>query len=111
MATRTWDNYVLEHRIEYGSAARRNRGRYSGAKVHRLSCQYVIGLVDPTLTPKPGTISAAFARTGKPVLFSCWPCCGCTQGQHAGTPTPGLSQADVTCTKCGTDRPSPKEME
>lgn len=66
---------------EVGSAARRNRGQFSGQKIHRLVTTY---------------------RDGR--LIHCSPVCGCTQGQFAGTPSPRLTQADVTCTKCGGPR-------
>jgi hypothetical protein len=95
------DNMILETRYEFGSAAQRNRGRYSGAKVHALYCQYVVGRVDPSLPTAPGTYEHAFAVTGKPVLYCCRPRCGCTSGQHAGRPIHGLTADRVTCTKCG----------
>lgn len=100
---RTWGGLILQTRVEYGTAARRNRGRYAGHKIHRLISEYVVGLT-PGHVPAPGTVSAAFARSGRPQLFSCHPACGCTQGQHAGRPAynlPGRNPADsVTCTKC-----------
>lgn len=98
--TRTWGGLILEMRIEYGSAARRNRGRYAGQKVHRLISEYVVGL-EAGHQPRPGSCGAAFLRDGKPVLFACSPACGCTQGQHAGRPFPGLTAERVTCAKCG----------
>lgn len=36
MTTREWGGLILETRYEFGKAARRNRGNYSGEKVHRL---------------------------------------------------------------------------
>lgn len=88
-----------ETRIEYGVAARRNRGSYTGQKTHRLVCTYIIGL-DEGEEPRPGTYARSFKQTGEPVLLSCHPACGCTQGQHAGRPVPGRTEADVTCEKC-----------
>lgn len=98
MPTRTWSGLILESRTEFGSAARKNRGRHAGAKVHRLHSEYVVGLEDGH-TPHPSSYGAIFQLTGKPVLFSCRPFCGCTQGQKAGKPT-GQTEADVTCEKC-----------
>ncbi len=95
--TREWSGLLLETRIEYGKAARRNRGNYSGQKVHRLVCEYVVGVIGPQ---RPGTVGAQFVRTGKPVLFSSQPCCGTTQGQTAAAPFASLTEHDVTCTKC-----------
>jgi hypothetical protein len=95
--TRTWGGLVLESRVEYGSAARKGRGRYAGQKVHRLGCEYVVGVIEGHI---PGEIGRAFLRTGEPQLFSCHPACGCTQGQHAGKPYAKLTAADVTCEKC-----------
>lgn len=95
------DNLITATVTGYGSAARGNRGRYTGSKVHRLCCTYVIGLVDPSLETQPGHIGYRFKlRPENPILYSCFPHCRCTDGQHAGHPTPGLSEADVTCTKC-----------
>lgn len=102
---RTWSGLVLESTIKYGCAARRNRGRYAGHKFHRLHCEYVVGL-EPGYEPRPGTLGAAFKREGKPVLFSCHPCCGCTSGQMAGLPSERLTEADVTCEKCLPPPPS-----
>lgn len=97
---RVWSNeYVLESRTEYGVAARGNRSQHSGQKIHRLQTEYIVGIVEG-VEPRPGTLGAEFKRTGKPVLFSCRPACGCCQGQHAGRPFPKLGPADVTCSKC-----------
>jgi len=96
--TRTWNNLILETRTEYGSAARRNRGRHSGHKIHRLNCEYVIGVVDESQAS--GEVGHKFLKTGNPVLFSVWPACGCTQGQMAGLPYPKLTAEHVTCEKC-----------
>lgn len=98
--TRTWGGYTLENRIEFGSAAHRNRGRHSGVKIHRLMTEYVIA-VDPSVEEvRPGSFGAIFLKTGKPVLFACHPVCGTTGGQHAGKPVAGLTAGHVTCTKC-----------
>lgn len=104
----TWGNYRTEARREYGAAARRNRSRHSGVKVHKLVCEYVIGLIDETVIGRAGTFGETFRRTGKPVLFSCHPACGCTTGQHAGAPDARLKAEDVTCTKC---KPAPKGVD
>lgn len=100
--TRTWCNYVLEYRTEYGQAAHKNRGYFSGQKTHRLTCQYVIAVVDEALelANRFPTVGKRFLKTRKPVLFSCQPACGCTQGQNAGAPVAGRTAADVTCEKC-----------
>lgn len=97
---RIWNNYILEYRSAYGHAARRNRGRFTGAKIHALFCEYVVGLVDPSIPCKPGTAGHTFRTTGEPVLFTVFPVCGCTQGQHAGSPIKGATKDDVTCTRC-----------
>ncbi len=97
--TRTWSGLILESRTEYGSAARRNRGKYAGHKVHRLHCEYVIGIVEGS-QHYPGTVGAKFVKTGLPVLFSAMPVCGCTQGQMAGRPNAYLTGENVTCEKC-----------
>lgn len=96
---RTRDGLVLEDRVEYGGAARRNRGSYSGTKTHRLWCWYVVDL-EPGYEPPAGTFGAVFLKTGRPVLYSCYPVCGCTDGQHAGKPVAGKTEADVNCGKC-----------
>ena len=97
--TRTWGGMILETRIEYGFAAHKNRGNYTGCKVHRLRAEYVIGIEDGQ-TPRPGTFGAMFIKEGKPVLFSCQPTCGCTQGQRAAQPSSRLNDTNVTCEKC-----------
>jgi len=99
--TKTWGGLVLETHVEYGHAARRNRGRYAGQKIHKLFCEYVVGLEDG-YRPQPGTVGAAYLRTGKPVLFSARPACGCCQGQMAGSPRARLTAEHVTCEKCAT---------
>lgn len=99
MTTREWGGLILETRVEYGSAARKNRGRYAGAKVHRLRCEYVIGVV-PGSEHRPGSCGAMFLGSGKPLLFNARPSCGCTSGQRAGQPFPGLTAEHVTCEKC-----------
>jgi hypothetical protein len=99
MTTREWSGLILEDRTEYGSAARANRGRHAGHKVHRLACEYVVGVV-PGSEHRPGSYGAMFLRSGKPILFNASPACGCTSGQHAGRPCPGLTPEKVTCEKC-----------
>lgn len=99
-ARRVWCNYILEALREYGAAAHRNRGRNTGTKVHALRCEYVVGLVDESLADNPKTYGAAWKRTRVPQLFSVYPCCGCTTGQHAGRPIPGLTAANITCSRC-----------
>lgn len=94
--TREWSGLILETRYETGSAARRNRGAYSGTKIHRICSEYVVGLSDGK-KPAPGTIGAVWLRERQPVLFSSYPMCGCTIGQHAARPVAG---ATVTCEKC-----------
>jgi len=96
---RTWANLVLETRYEYGSAARGNRGRFSGVAVHRLVCEYVVGVTEGS-THAPGTVGYRHQIAGRPVLFSARPACGCTSGQYAGKPDDRLNAESVTCTKC-----------
>ena len=96
---RLWGDYVLQCRTEYGSAARGNRGRYSGSKAHKLDTEYVVDVLRPE-DERPGTIGHRFLRTRTPQLFSARPVCGCTQGQRAGLPSHHLTAADVTCAKC-----------
>lgn len=97
--TRSASGMILEERTEYGYAARNNRGKFAGQKVHRLRCEYVVGL-EAGCSVRPGTFAAIYATTGKPVLFSCYPACGCTQGQMAGKPREGFTAENVTCEKC-----------
>lgn len=99
MTTHEWGGLILETRFEFGKAARRNRGNYSGEKIHQLWCRYIVGLV-PGTEHGPGTLGARFEKTGKPVLFSSGPRCGVTQGQHSASPVAGLAAEDVTCTRC-----------
>jgi hypothetical protein len=100
MTTRTWENLILETRYEVGRAAHRNRGSYSGAKLHHVASEYIVGLVDETIIPLHGTLGAKFRVDRKPVLFSCRPCCGCTQGQRAALPVRDATVAQITCTRC-----------
>lgn len=97
--TRTWSNYILESRIEAGYAAQKNRGRFTGTKMHRLQSEYIVGLVDEAAEPA-GTLGARFIVNRKPILFSCRPMCGCTQGQHAASPRYGATLDQVNCTRC-----------
>lgn len=96
---REWGGLILEARTEYGTAARRNRGQYAGHKIHRLHCEYVVGVV-PGSEHRPGSYGANFLKTGKPSLFHISPVCGCTSGQNAGKPYPNLTAESVTCEKC-----------
>lgn len=93
------DELIIERRTEFGSAAHGNRGRYSGQKIHRLRTAYVVGVVE-SASPRPGTLGARFLKTGKEQLFSARPACGVTQGQWAGQPFSGMTEANITCTKC-----------
>jgi hypothetical protein len=97
--TRERFGLILETRYEVGNAARGNRGRYSGRKIHHLVTEYAVGLV-PGTEHKPGTVGARFRESGTPVLYSAYPRCGTTQGQIAGHPQDELTIADVTCEKC-----------
>lgn len=97
-----WGSYITEISFAVGSAARGNRGRYSGQRVHILRVEKIVGL-KPDADPRdiqPGTLGARFVATGRPVTFSTHPVCGCTRGQHAGQASSSLSAADVTCEKC-----------
>jgi len=100
MSIRTWNNLILETRIEAGYAARRNRGSYSGTKIHRLISEYIVGQVDESIVPMPGSLEARHVMNRSAVLFSCSPACGCTQGQNAGKPSKTLTLENVTCTRC-----------
>jgi hypothetical protein len=102
----TWGNYQTEARRAYGHAARRNRSRNTGVKVHKLVAVYVVGLIDETVVERAGTFGETFRRTRQPVLFSCHPACGCTSGQHAGAPDARFTAAHVTCSKCGPTTPA-----
>lgn len=97
--TSTRDGITEEMRVEFGSAARMNRGSYSGQKIHRLISIYIVAVAEGTEI-KPRTFAAEFIKTGKPVRTSCHPACGCCQGQFAGRPYEKLTEADVTCSKC-----------
>jgi hypothetical protein len=97
--TRTCGGMILETRLEFGRAARKNRGSFKGQECHKLLCEYVVGIVEGE-KPAAGTFGDKFIQTGKPVLRSCRPLCGCTQGQFAGTPVAGKTAENVTCKKC-----------
>lgn len=97
--TETRDGVTYETRIEFGSAARRNRGRNTGQKVHKLVSEYIVA-VDSTASVRLGSYASKFLLTQKPVLFSCHPLCGCTMGQHAGQPYKNLTAENVTCSRC-----------
>lgn len=102
LQTRVWGNYLLEDRTEFGYAARRNRGSYTGQKIHRLRSAYIVSVKDEAaeLALNHDTLGKRFLKNRVPVLFSCHPSCGCTQGQHAGRPLAAASADKVTCTKC-----------
>jgi hypothetical protein len=98
---REWGGMILEGRTEYGMAARHNRGRYAGQKVHSLRVEYVIGLLDDYVpNGGAGSVGQQFIKTGKPVRFSAYPMCGVTQGQWAASPINGATIEQVTCAKC-----------
>jgi hypothetical protein len=97
-----WGNLILDRRTEYGRAAQKNRGNYSGQKVHRLHCEYIVGVVDESaeLNLPYQSIGKRFLKESKPVLFSCSPACGCTSGQNAGRPIQDATEQNITCEKC-----------
>ena len=95
---RVWDNFILQRRYSEGFAARANRGSYTGQKIHKIVIEEIVGLVDPDVTYAPGTLGYRHKLAGRPVLFSAYPLCGCTQGQHAAREAAGR---EITCTKCG----------
>ncbi len=97
--TETRDGITTETRIEFGSAARMNRAQYSGQKIHKLVSKYITAVEEGTEV-KPRTFAAEFIKDGKPVLISCHPLCGCTNGQFAGRPFKNLTEENVTCSKC-----------
>lgn len=97
---REWSNYILADRREYGCAARGNRSRHSGTKVHALTCSYVVAVIDPAKETNTRTMGYKFMQSAKPQLFSVHPVCGCTSGQHAGQPIAHYTADHVTCTKC-----------
>lgn len=94
-----WGNYIVGRTTEYGHAARGNRGRYAGTKLHQLGCDYVVDLLEPDAEVGL-TVGNEFRRTGRPVLFQAQPWCAVTQGQRAGQPSSRYTAADVTCAKC-----------
>jgi hypothetical protein len=96
MTTREWCGLILETRTEYGSASRRHGGWYVGTTIHRLRCEYVIGIV-PGNEYRPDRYRAMFLKSGKPVLFNASPVCDCT---HRGHPTRGTTADQVTCDTC-----------
>lgn len=98
---REWSGLILWRRHERGSAARRNRGRYTGTKSHALQTEYVVGITSEHGPVRSDSISGQFQRTGRPALFSAYPLCGSTQGQHAGSPREGVTV--ITCEKCQRD--------
>jgi hypothetical protein len=94
--------------IKFGAAARHNRGRYAGSKVHKLSVERVVGVIDEAEAMKnPRSFGALFLKEQrkpeadrKPIYTHVSPVCGCTQGQFAGQIIDGLACSDVTCTRC-----------
>ena len=84
---RVWGGLTLESSIEVGVSARCNRGSHSGAKLHLLWVERIVG-----------------AETGQQSMIgrihSVGPLCGCCQGQTAGRVVVGKAEADVTCEKC-----------
>ena len=95
---REWSNLILRRRYSVGFAARSNRGSYSGTKLHQIAIEEVIGLKDESVPQPKGTVGARFLIARRPVVFSAYPLCGCTQGQNAARESVG---AKVTCSKCG----------
>lgn len=95
-----WGNMLIQTRRAYGTAAHRNRGRYSGSAVHALVIDEICGIVDESIEARAGTFEAAFRKKRAPVTFSTYPICGTTQGQSAGQEMIGLTAANVTCKKC-----------
>lgn len=87
---------VVARAIEYGRAARRNRGNYSGQKTHRLWVDYKVALMEDADVDTLGMLH----WFNEPVVWSVEPCCMCTQGQFAGQPVEGKTDADVNCSKC-----------
>lgn len=98
---REWSGLILLTCHEFGHAARRNRGRYSGAKTHALTTEYVVGVTSEHGPVRGDSITYQFVSTGRPAFFSAHPLCGCTQGQRAGSPSASVKA--VTCSKCQTD--------
>lgn len=98
---RTWGNYRLRTRYAVGSAARGNRGNFSGTKIHRIKIEEVIGVIDEALERglTHPTIGKRFLL-GSDHTFSIMPACGCTRGQNAAKEHKGLTDKDVTYTKC-----------
>lgn len=92
--------------IRYGSAARGNRGAYTGTKVHRLVCDLIVELTPAELAAaRRGSISYQYKLDLERGLerehfMRVRPSCGVTSGQWAGLVEPGFSAANVTCKKC-----------
>lgn len=96
---RVWGNYVLRTRQSVGTAARGNRRSFTGTKVHRITIEEVVRVIDEQaeLALNARTMGKDFLKTRKPIVFSTWPNCGCCQGQHAALERIG---ATVTCARC-----------
>jgi hypothetical protein len=95
--TRIWGNYKLRTRYSTGFAAHRNRGSYSGTKIHRIRIEEVVEVIDASIEPAKGTVGRWFLN-GHPAVFSISPMCGCTGGQNAARE---VANQTVTCEKCG----------
>ncbi len=95
-----WGNYILRTRQSVGSAARGNRRSFTGTKVHRITIQEIVRVIDEQaeLDKNHPTLGKDFLKKRKPIVFSAFPNCGCCQGQHAALERAG---AAVTCTRCG----------
>ncbi len=95
-------NLELKRREAFGTAARRNRGSYTGTKIHRLYIEEVIRVlnVEEELAKAWPTFGKTFLKTGKPVIYSSRPACGVTGGQNAARENPKLTASDVTCANC-----------
>lgn len=97
--------WTISTRIGFGSAARNNRGRYTGIKIHRLQIFELVGLSESAKaiaeTTGSKTFAGQFLRGGsKPVTISVAPICGCTGGQFAGQELRGVTAEQVNCSKC-----------
>src|SRR5262245_38167739 len=103
MTTRTWGNLILESEVLYGNAGSARRFGRSGGKIHILHVERVVGVVEG-MPVERGTYAASFLARQRnpvplPVYFSSSGACG-GNGQNTAYPIPGLTLADVTCTKC-----------
>ena len=93
------DNYKLLQRTAIGRAAHGNRGSYSGTKFHQIEILEIVQVIDPEKEKAlPGPTLGKRFLNGNKTIYSAWPICGCTQGQHAAREVPGAGA--VTCSKC-----------